>query len=138
MSYPNFTKSCCQLSHSKQTDSHSTCHEQSSGSFTCRYVNMTTVLSRTASCHNASLLQYSPGNDLQVDPETDCLEGPAMVERATILLVPRLTHCHRLCACVVLIIILCLKHGVHYRHSPQGCVAAGSTVADKLATACRQ
>jgi len=55
---------------------------------------MTTLLSRTvtASCHNASLLQYSPGNDLQVDPETDYLEGPAMVQQATILLVlvPRL------------------------------------------------
>ena len=62
---------------------------------------MTTLLSRTASCHNAPLLQYNPGNDLQVDPETDCLEGPAMVQRATILLVLRLTHCHRLCACVV-------------------------------------
>jgi len=53
---------------------------------------MTTLLSRTASCHNAPLLQYSPGNDLQVDPATDYLEGPAMVQGATILLVPRLTQ----------------------------------------------
>jgi len=71
----------------------------SSTSESFRYVNMTTLLSRTASCHNASLLQYSPGNDLQVDPATDYLEGT--LQRATILLVPRLTHCHRLCACVV-------------------------------------
>jgi len=86
-------------SHSKQADSDSTCHQQSSESF--RYVNMTTLLSRTASCHNASFLQYSTVNDLQVDPATDCLEGPTILQRATILLVPRLTHCHRLCACVV-------------------------------------
>ena len=75
--YPNFTKICRHT----QADSDSTCHQQSSESF--RYVNMSTLLSRTASCHNASLLHYSPGNDLQVDPATDCLEGPATVERAT-------------------------------------------------------
>ena len=88
-------------SNSKQADSDSrpTYHQQSSDLI--RYVNMTTLLSRTTSSYNASVLQYSPGNDLQVDPETDCLEGPTMVQRATILLVPRLTHCRRLCACVV-------------------------------------
>ena len=108
-------------SNSKPADSDSrpTYHQQSSDLI--RYVNMTTLLSRTASCHNAPLLQYSPGNDLQVDPETDCLKSPAMVERATILLVLRLTHCHRLnYVHVLLIIIFYLKHGVHYRHSPQG------------------
>jgi len=41
-------------SHSKQAESDSTCHQQSSESF--RYVNMTTLLSRTARCYNASLL----------------------------------------------------------------------------------
>ena len=88
-------------SNSKPADSDSrpTYHQQSSDLI--RYVNMTTLLSRTTSSYNASVLQYSPGNDLQVDPETDCLEGPAMVEQATVLLVQRLTHCHRLCACVV-------------------------------------
>jgi len=28
---------------------------------------MTTLLSRTANCHNASLLQYSPGNDQSIN-----------------------------------------------------------------------
>jgi len=41
------------------------CHQQSPESF--RYVNMTTLLSRTANCHNASLLQYSPGNDQSIN-----------------------------------------------------------------------
>jgi len=65
MSYPNFMKSC-RHTQSKLIVTVGLLVINSHQSF--RHVNMTTLLSRTASCHNASLLQYSPGNDLQLDP----------------------------------------------------------------------